>query len=700
MAPNAETDANASELAISVPPKRSNVNNNNSARSSRVGSSSSGSAREKNADGILMDQRFGWFNFSPQWLQCFCSAKWALFWLCWGGALQGLIVNGLINVSISTIERRFGLRSRQMGLVASGYDLASFVCLVPVTYYGGRKGASKPRFIAIGLLVMGLGSLVFLMPNFLVGNYRATIAEANVCEMGNLNPNQTMHSCEPSEDMGMGQEANESLSWTVWLFFGAQLLHGAGASPLFTLGVTYIDENVSKKMSSVYLGIYYTMATVGPAIGYVLGGQLLLIYTDWMTVDPTQLSLTSESKVWIGAWWMGFIFAAFICVLIAIPIFGYPKSLPGSEKLQLAKISEAHVSTKEKTKTETNEGSKRRLGELPKAVLALLKNPTFFFLNLAGATEGLVIAGFAAFLPKQIENQFSISPMLSALVMGLITVPAGGGGTFLGGYLVKKWQLACNGIIKMCLLASLIASLFTFCFLVSCPNPPFAGVTTAHDHTRSSSFNLEAKCNENCGCTRSNYDPICGIDGIMYYSPCFAGCQREDQVDMVKHYHNCSCIERGLKDFADLPDATNLMCDSTCDSLPLFVGLCFILMIFTFVATMPALSATLRCVQDEQRSFALGLQWIKVRLLGTIPAPLIFGALIDESCILWHESCDTEKGGACLVYDNFYISRYMWLLALICKLSSVVFFLCAWWFYKPPNPKTLDDTNPNQSAEI
>lgn len=48
----------------------------------------------------------------------------------------------------------------------------------------------------------------------------------------------------------------ENLSWNVWLFFLAQLLHGAGASPLFTLGVTYIDENVSKKMSSVYLGKY------------------------------------------------------------------------------------------------------------------------------------------------------------------------------------------------------------------------------------------------------------------------------------------------------------------------------------------------------------------------------------------------------------------------------------------------------------
>lgn len=53
--------------------------------------------------------------------------------------------------------------------------------------------------------------------------------------------------------------SGDDLSWNVWFFFLAQLLHGAGAAPLFTLGVTFIDENVSKKMSSVYLGGYRTV---------------------------------------------------------------------------------------------------------------------------------------------------------------------------------------------------------------------------------------------------------------------------------------------------------------------------------------------------------------------------------------------------------------------------------------------------------
>jgi len=66
-----------------------------------------------------------------------------------------------------------------------------------------------------------------------------------------------------------------------------------------------------------------------------------------------------------------------------------------------------------------------------------------------------------------------------------------------------------------------------------------------------------------------------------------------------------------------------------------------------------------RCVQDDQRSFALGIQWIKVRLIGTIPAPMVFGALIDETCILWQDSCREDENGACLVYDNTYMGRYV-----------------------------------------
>ncbi|CAF4949932.1 unnamed protein product [Pieris macdunnoughi] len=36
--------------------------------------------------------RCGWGLIRPRWLQRFRTAKWALFWLCWAGAIQGVRV--------------------------------------------------------------------------------------------------------------------------------------------------------------------------------------------------------------------------------------------------------------------------------------------------------------------------------------------------------------------------------------------------------------------------------------------------------------------------------------------------------------------------------------------------------------------------------------------------------------------------------
>lgn len=54
-----------------------------------------------------------------------------------------MVVNGFVNVVITTIERRYGLRSSESGLVAGGYDVASFLCLIPVSYYGKKFNEAR-----------------------------------------------------------------------------------------------------------------------------------------------------------------------------------------------------------------------------------------------------------------------------------------------------------------------------------------------------------------------------------------------------------------------------------------------------------------------------------------------------------------------------------------------------------------------------
>lgn len=90
-------------------------------------------------------------------------------------------MNGFVNVVITTIEKRFGLKSFQSGLIAGGYDIASFLSLIPVTYLGGRNKASKPRWIGFGVLVMGLGALVFSIPHFINGPYKVSTVQPNIC---------------------------------------------------------------------------------------------------------------------------------------------------------------------------------------------------------------------------------------------------------------------------------------------------------------------------------------------------------------------------------------------------------------------------------------------------------------------------------------------------------------------------------------
>lgn len=75
------------------------------------------------------------------------------------------------------------------------------------------------------------------------------------------------------------------------------------------------------------------------------------------------------------------------------------------------------------------------------------------------------------------------------LPLGYMVVPAGGGGTFLGGYIVKKLNLRCRGIIRFCMLCALVSLVAVFVFLLNCPNMPMAGVITPY---QSSSKNISS----------------------------------------------------------------------------------------------------------------------------------------------------------------------------------------------------------------
>ena len=111
-----------------------------------------------------------------------------------------MLVNGFVNVGISSLEKRFGFKSSQTSVIAVGYDIAFCVCTLFVTYFFSRS--HRPRLVGIGCLTMGLGAVVFTLPHFTTGNYEysddftgsyaARVAALSVCEtQKNLNVKHT-----------------------------------------------------------------------------------------------------------------------------------------------------------------------------------------------------------------------------------------------------------------------------------------------------------------------------------------------------------------------------------------------------------------------------------------------------------------------------------------------------------------------------
>ncbi|XP_027705915.1 solute carrier organic anion transporter family member 4A1 isoform X2 [Vombatus ursinus] len=589
----------------------------------------------------------GWGAFTPDCLQFFNTPKGILFFLCMASFLQGMTVNGFINTVITSIERRYDLHSYQSGLIASSYDIAACVCLTFVSYFGGT--GHKPRWLGWGVLVMGLGSLVFALPQFTTGNYEVNFSE----EFGICGSNQNI-SCTGS---------TSSLSNYRFVFMLGQFLHGIGATPLYTLGVTYLDENVKSNYSPVYIAIFYTAAILGPAAGYLIGGALLNIYTE--IGRPTEL--TTENPLWVGAWWIGFLGAGASAFLISIPILGYPRQLPGSQRYVVMRVSETHQLKDGSHKTASDPDFGKTVKDLPLSIWLLLRNPTFILLCLAGATEATLIAGMSTFGPKFLESQFSLSASEAATLFGYLVVPAGGGGTFLGGFFVNKFKLRCSGIIKFCLFCTLISLLAICIFFMHCPNMPMAGMTLKYNGSMlpEGSLQLLASCNEKCGCLREIYSPVCGTDNVMYYSPCHAGCSTVSVLPEggKKVYRDCSCIPQHSP--SRLGHATAGKCTSSCQRKSLLLVFIFVVILFTFLSSIPALTATLRCVSDRQRSFALGIQWIVVRTLGGIPGPIAFGWVIDKACLLWQDRCGDQ--GSCYIYQNSAMSHYTLIAGIVYK---------------------------------
>ena len=631
--------------------------------------------------------QYGFGSWRPSCLQIFNKAGWFLFITSLASLLRCIFTDGLIGTSISSIERRYGLSSLESSWIINVHDVATIPSLLLISYLGATR--HRPRLISVGVILMGIGSVIFALPHFLGEKYTyQQTTHINVCTS-----NATGNNDACLEHL-TGMDHHQSLM--VAFFILSRTCTGIGAMPLAILGITYIDDITSKHVASYYLGIFSAMSILGPAIGFIGGGFLLDLYVDIDRMDSNEVGISKKDPRWVGAWWIGFFISGTLAMIVGVPIFGYPKDLPGAQEIRDAKVSEAHDHMNgskddlDDAESEDAQVVKAPVGESLKDWLESLKiliyNPTYISVTLFLAFEMCIITGYGAYAPKYMENQFNLPASLAGALFGALTVPGAAGGTFLGGYLVKRFKMKVPRILVCSIFISTSCLVFgVLAQVIRCQPVDFAGVTVPYNGTAELG-SLDSPCNAGCGCSKSEYEPICGADGSFYFSPCYAGCPLQPSNNSDKYY-NCSCIAVSEADGAM---ASKKHCSEPCFKAPYFLFLLFLIMLTMFMCSSMNISTTIRCIPSPQRSIGLSFQWCIMRLIGAIPGPVLFGVLLDFSCMLQMDSCD-EKG-ACLLYDNEKMANYMLIKFTFLKVCSTLSVFMAWKLYRPPKVKEIKST--------
>ncbi|XP_048216459.1 LOW QUALITY PROTEIN: solute carrier organic anion transporter family member 2B1 [Perognathus longimembris pacificus] len=663
----------------------------------RIGSASKGPQvldKDTQATMVTEDTSAGKANPEPQglWSRAFHSLK--FFLLCHSLLqLAQLMISGYLKSSISTVEKRFGLSSQTSGLLAAFNEVGNTALIVFVSYFGSR--VHRPRMIGCGAVMVALAGLLMSLPHFLSDPYRfdhsgsenvLQDSKASLCLPTTLAP-----ASAPSNGSCSSHTEARHLT-VVGIMFAAQTLLGVGGVPIQPFGISYIDDFAHHSNSPFYLGLLFAVTMMGPGMAYGLGSLMLRLYVDIDRMPEGGVSLTSKDPRWVGAWWLGFLISAGLVALAAIPYFFFPKEM-SKEKQELRFMWKALTGPASPVSKDEDCPSEESPGELtkkqdslaqmapdltviqfikvfPKVLLRTLRRPVFLLVVLSQVCSSSMVAGMATFLPKVLERQFSVTASFANLLLGCLTIPLAIVGVVVGGVLVKRLRLGPRGCGVLCLLGALLCLLLGLpLFFIGCPTHRIAGV--ARPPGAPPGHAPFPNCSAPCSCPPDDFNPVCDTSArVEYTTPCHAGCTghaSQGTVDKSQvSYTNCSCVAGGG------PVAAG-SCDSAC--APLLLPFILLVSLGAAVASVthtPSFMLILRGVKKEDKTLAVGTQFMLLRVLAWMPSPVIHGSVIDTTCMYWAQSC--RRRAVCRYYDHDSLRNRFIGLQFFFKTGSLVCF--------------------------
>ncbi|NWZ36607.1 SO2B1 protein, partial [Brachypodius atriceps] len=514
-------------------------------------------------------------------------------------------------------------------------QVGNTLLIVFLSYLGSR--VHRPRLIGCGALLVSVAGFLMALPHFLTGPYRYDQSSCPLVTAGTFSNSTDL--CQPGapaswanlSDGSCTPRASRENHEVLLVMFVAQALLGIGGVPIQPFGISYIDDFASERNSPLYLGILFSVTVIGPGVAFMLGSAMLRFYVDLDKVSAAEVQLTNKDPRWVGAWWLGFLVAASLVALSALPYFFFPREMPK----EVGELLHTHPRRAATGSTGTC---------FPVVLLRNLRHPVYLLVVLAQVNLSAMVAGLATFMGKFLERQFSLTASLANMIIGAVNIPGAMVGIVVGGAVLKRFQVSLRQCSALCVLGMLLCLLTAFPLLfLGCPTQRVAGVT----YWDSSAFGAQdSQCNAQCRCPHRGFNPICGSDGVEYTSPCSAGCSALSihTDSSILNYTGCSCI-------AGAGSARPGTCGTGCSHLFVpFVVLSCLAGILASTSHTPSFMLILRSIQPEDKSFAVGIQFMLLRVLAWMPGPVLYGSAIDTACLLWERRC--ERRAACRYYDN------------------------------------------------
>ncbi|KAG0724071.1 Solute carrier organic anion transporter family member 3A1 [Chionoecetes opilio] len=653
------------------------------------------------------ETRCGIGSFSPPWLQALARKETYLAVFCMVGLVQGMFFSYTVSV-ISTLEKRFKLTSKQTGVILCGNDISQVVLAMLLGYYGNY--GHRPRWVGVGVLCAALSCYLAALPHLLYGPGQDAldlVAAMNAHKEHLLgNANVTVKTALRSSAAGVGEDGGALgglLAGTAYigpavLFFVSQFFVGISISLFYSIGITYLDDNVNKKTYPLYYSGTLLLRILGPVLGYLVGGRCL---STW--IDPAESpNLSLRDPRWLGAWWLGFLFLGCGLTFVGGLLFLFPRRLPGTLRREAKTV--ARLAEREKAQEAAaagigvaGVGGSRGLeyfASLARNRREQRDKPTLKNLRVAlrriftnklwlGNLFNTVVVVFAYsaywnFKPKYLENQFRKSAAEATYYTGVVSLASVLMGTGLGG-IILRWVrprphlvAAYNIFITLFVSAGFLALMF-----IGCPKLEVMGPVKGSQ---------VPPCSEECGCS-ARFSPMCSQDNTtLFYSSCYAGCTAVDTFANPVVFSDCGCIGNTTtttNSTLQVDDSLGVMgsgggagfgvsgyCPEECET-PFFYYVIAQIVIKTISSTARVGSSVIliRSVSDEDKGLALGTLTVFMSFFAFIPAPITMGAIIDSSCLVWDTTCG--RTGNCWLYDSDKFRTVMHLVPALVVLLSV-----------------------------